>query len=191
MFSWVKNLKIYFFENLNSILFLAIFNFILFCIHRNYNIISSLRKLNDFLFIISVFSLIYLFIYIFNFMIKNILSKFILFSFSFLFLIEIFLFYNFQSIISLKFIQIFYETNTKETIEFLETYLTIPNILFIFFTIFILFFIYFNLNFILKKLINTNKISDKKFLFILSCVLQVIFPINCNIIFQLLSHCKF
>ena len=23
------------------------------------------------------------------------------------------------------------------------------------------------------------------------CVLQVIFPINCNIIFQLLSHCKF
>ena len=175
MFSWVKNLKIYFFENLNSILFLAIFNFILFCIHRNYNIISSLRKLNDFLFIISVFSLIYLFIYIFNFMIKNILSKFILFSFSFLFLIEIFLFYNFQSIISLKFIQIFYETNTKETIEFLETYLTIPNILFIFFTIFILFFIYFNLNFILKKLINTNKISDKKFLFILSLLLFFLF----------------
>ena len=24
-----------------------------------------------------------------------------------------------------------------------------------------------------------------------NCVLQVIFPINCNIIFQLLSHCKF
>lgn len=175
MFSWVKKLKIYFFDNLNSILFLSIFNFILFCIHRNYNTISSLRKLNDFLFIISVFSLLYFFLYIFNHKIKNILSKFILFSFSFLFLIEMFLFYNFQSIISLKFIQIFYETNTKETIEFLETYLIIPNILFIFFTIFILFFIYFNLNFILKKLININKISDKKFLFILSLLLFFFF----------------
>lgn len=95
MFSWVKKLKIYFFDNLNSILFLSIFNFILFCIHRNYNTISSLRKLNDFLFIISVFSLLYFFLYIFNHKIKNILSKFILFSFSFLFLIEMFLFYNF------------------------------------------------------------------------------------------------
>ena len=78
MFSWVKKLKIYFFDNLNSILFLSIFNFILFCIHRNYNTISSLRKLNDFLFIISVFSLLYFFLYIFNHKIKNILSKFIL-----------------------------------------------------------------------------------------------------------------
>lgn len=167
MLCYVKKLKDYFFLNLSSIFFLTFFNFIIFCIHRNYNFISSLRKLNDFLFIFSVFSFIYFFISFFKNKIKNVISNFILFSFSLLFLIEIFLFYNFHSIISARFIQIFYETNKNEATEFLETYLTMPNILFIIFTVLFLFIIFLLLNFFSKKLISFNKISNKKFIFIL------------------------
>ena len=51
------------------------------------------------------------------------------------------------------------------------------------------------LNMILNKNVSITRFGDGEFNLlsenIKACVLQVIFPINCNIIFQLLSHCKF
>lgn len=43
-----------------------------------------------------------------------------------------------------------------------------------------------------KKLLkNIEETITEGMIYLPKCVLQVIFPINCNIIFQLLSHCKF
>ena len=58
------------------------------------------------------------------------------------------------------------------------------NLLYIVLSIFSVFFLY---------KYSENNITKVIYPFIgfMLCVLQVIFPINCNIIFQLLSHCKF
>lgn len=163
----LNKLKNSFFTNISSILYLSIFNYIIFCVHKNYNFFHSLKKYNDFLFIFSTFTIFYFIISFFNSKIKKFFSSLIIFFFSLLFLIEAILYYNFNSIISLNFIQILYETNSKETIEFLETYLTLSNILFFGFAFIFLLIFYFILNFSMKKLIQKEKITDKKFIIIL------------------------
>lgn len=167
----LKHLKSYFFYNINSILYLSIFNYVLFCIHKHYDFFHSLKKYNDFLFIFSTFTIFYFIISFFNSKIKKFFSNLIIFFFSLLFLIEAILYYNFNSIISLNFIQILYETNSKETIEFLETYLTLSNVLFFCFISIFLFIFYFILSSLIKKLIKKEKITDKKFIIILILII--------------------
>lgn len=104
--------------------------------------------------------------------IKNIIVTLILLVSIPLFMVDIFLLYNFNSIINNTNIQILFETNFNESIEFLGTYLNIKSII----GIIVLLFIFIKL-FKLK-----TKVQSKKIIYIISLFALVqIFEVKDNI----------
>lgn len=103
--------------------------------------------------------------------IKNIFYNFLFYISLSLFIIEIFLFKTFKSLINPAIIQILLETNTNEAVEFLQTYIDIKLIFLIFFIILLF---YFSIKILKKKIsIDENKLFKSNIIkFIL-----IIFPI--------------
>ena len=117
-------------EDFLTILFVTFFNILPFRLYVFYisafNEKNSIKVFKSF-FRISEFFIIILLIYIilsfFNKKIKKIISNFLLMVSTILFLTELFLLYTFSMNISSLAIQILFDTNKNEIVEFLKTYI--------------------------------------------------------------------